>query len=66
VVSFNVFIISTDEGSDIERATQYGIRASATANLDDFWDISADVPPVTQPPQLKPMIARAIAPAPAP
>ena len=58
--------MSIDEGSDTDRARQYGVRASATADLDDFSAISAAVPPVTQPPQLKPIIARAIAPTPAP
>ena len=62
----NLAITSVEKGSAFQAAIQYGIRATPTANIENFSDIFEPAAPVTQTPQLKPIGARAIAPAPAP
>ena len=57
---------STDFGSVRARSKQYGVRLAATATLDASSAILRAVAPLTQPPQVKPTVANAIAPAPAP
>jgi len=59
-------MISAEAGSATERARQCGVRAAATAELDASLVILEAVLSVTQPPQLKPIIARVTAPATAP
>jgi hypothetical protein len=47
-------------------STQIGESADTSAELTPFWAISFAIPPVTQPPQLKPMTTVAMTPATAP
>src|SRR4029077_3465789 len=49
-----------------KRSTQIGARAATTASREAVALFLAAVPPVTQPPQLKPTMATAIAPTTAP
>lgn len=58
--------MSVDAGSVAERARPCGVRAVATAELDASRVILEAVLAVTQPPQLKPTIAKVIAPTIAP
>src|SRR6266404_9970094 len=58
--------LMTASGCPRKRSTQIGARAATTASCEAAALFLAAVPPVTQPPQLKPTMASTIAPTAAP
>lgn len=60
--AFNSTSTAAPKGSDLDFSMQYGVRAVAIPDDVSVAEFFLAVPPVTQPPQVKPTMAIAIAP----